>query len=65
MKYRLIERKVIREWSTADYSACQCYDVQYRFLFFFWVTLKSFWQKEYAEKYLKACLETNTFTTSR
>lgn len=59
MKYRMITRHVIRKAGDADYYVSECHDVQTRFLFFFWRTLKSFWQREYALKYLNACKEIN------
>lgn len=53
MKYKIIKKKVVYNWGW-KYDLRECYDVKKRVLFFFWITIKSFWEKEYAESYFES-----------
>jgi len=44
-------------WSFGSYSARTCYDVQQRFLWLFWRTIKGFWDEDLARSYMEAKLE--------
>lgn len=53
MKYRMIEVEVVDNNGHVWYCRPQ-YRVQSRFLWFFWITLKCFSEREYAQSYLDA-----------
>lgn len=57
MKYRIIKKKDMFHWSWGEYCARDCWDVQQRFFFFFWITIKGFWDEELAQSYLKAKID--------
>lgn len=57
MKYRIVKSKDLYEWKGIGYSARECWDVQRRVLFFFWITVKGFWDEGMAQSYYKALTE--------
>lgn len=60
MKYRIKVKREIFKWEYLDtYEARECYYVQQRILYFFWITLKSFWSKDMAHSYYTALNELN------
>jgi hypothetical protein len=55
-KYRIKKSKEMDQWD-ANYYARECWDVQQRFLWFFWITIKGFWDEHLAKKYMQAKIE--------
>jgi hypothetical protein len=63
-RYRI---KIVKElflWKSLDqYAARDSYHVQGRWLWVFWVTLQSFWDKDMAQSYFKALIELHANTS--
>jgi hypothetical protein len=58
MKYRIVQRKdLYYNKIMGRYEARDSWDVEERFLFFFWTVKKGFWDKEMAESYHKSITE--------
>jgi hypothetical protein len=57
MKYRMVKKRELYYWEFGSYRARDCWDVQKRFLFFFWITIKGFWDEPLAKSYLDALNE--------
>lgn len=57
MKLCIKKYKEIYRWDFGSYSARTAYDVQQRFLWFFWFTIKGFWDESLAREYMESKIE--------
>lgn len=53
-KYRIIKKIEMCYYPWGVYSVTDYFYVQERFLWFFWITIKGFWERRLAESYLEA-----------
>jgi hypothetical protein len=57
MKYRIKTGKAMYRSEFGHHWAREYFDVQRKVLFFFWYTIKGFWERDAAEEYLDALIE--------
>lgn len=57
-KFRIKVRAEVRHWDYIDqFGAQESYYVQQRIFFFWWITLKSFWDESYADSYYNSLVK--------